>query len=162
MKRQLIKHDVLKCIAAVGLVTFFATAPSALANDSKQYAIVPIVVIYPGQTIGGGQVKRVAVTNPNLGGDYAQDYSQVEGMITKKTLLPDHAIYVSALREPYAVARGNRVRLIYNNGNLQISALGLPLQDGSVGELISVRNLDSGVTIHGTIISPGTVQVVQK
>lgn len=163
MMRRLIKRNVLNALVSAGLIA--ATTQMSFAGptqDSKLYAIVPTAVIYPGQTISAAQVRRVEVTNPNLAGDFAQDYSQVEGMITKSTLLPEHAIYVSSLREPFAVTHGQQVKLIYAKGSLQITALGMPLEDGSVGEMIRVRNVDSGLTISGTILSPGIVQVVSK
>lgn len=163
MTRRLNIRNVMKtvaCAALLALPTFAAHAGPT--QDDKAYAIVPTAVIYPGQTISASQVRRVEVTNPNLAGDYASDYSQVEGMITKSTLLPEHAIYVSALREPFAVTHGQQVRLIYSSGTLQITALGMPLDDGSVGETIRVRNTDSGLTVSGTILGPGIVQVMTK
>ena len=163
MMRRLNKANAMRVLtgaAVLALSTFAAHAGPT--EDQKLYAIVPTAIIYPGQTISASQVRRVEVTNPNLAGDYAQKFSQVEGMITKNTLLPEHAIYVSSLREPFAVTRGTKVQLIYNAGSLQITALGTPLEDGSVGEEIRVRNADSGLTITGTILSPGIVQVASK
>jgi flagellar basal body P-ring formation protein FlgA len=163
MMRRLIKRDVLKTIACGAMLALPAFAALAgPTQDAKVYAIVPTAVIYPGQTISAGQIRRVEVTNPNLSGDFASDYAQVEGMITKSTLLPEHAIYVSALRQPFAVSHGQQVRMVYNNGGLQITALGMPLDDGSVGEMIRVRNRDSGLVVSGTILGPGIVQVVAK
>lgn len=163
MMRRLQKRNVLRLLASGALAALPAFAAVAgPSQDAKVYAIVPTAVIYPGQTISSGQIKRVEVTNPNLSGDYASDYNQVQGMITKSTLLPEHAIYVSSLREPFAVSQGQQVRLIYSTGSLQITALGMPLQDGSIGEMIRVRNTDSGLTVSGTILGPGIVQVVSK
>jgi flagella basal body P-ring formation protein FlgA len=163
MMHRLSKRNVLKILASGMILAMPAFAAMAgPTEDTKLYAMVPTTVIYPGQIIAAGQVKRVEVTNPNLSGDYATDFSQVEGMITKNTLVPDRAIYVSSLREPFAVTHGQQVKLIYSNGSLQITALGTPLQDGSVGELIRVRNNDSGLTINATVLSPGIVQVVSK
>ena len=163
MMRQLQKHDVLKVL--VGMLALLFTAVCALAGpegEDKRYAMVPNVVIYPGQVISAGQIRRVEVTNPNLSGDYAQDFPEVEGMVAKRTLLPEQAIYVASLRQPFAVSRGTQVRLLYDGGHLQITALGVPLDDGSVGESVRVRNKDSGLTVSGTVLSPGIVQVVAK
>ncbi|MCD2179018.1 flagellar basal body P-ring formation chaperone FlgA [Rhizobium sp. C1] len=164
MMLRLQKRNVMKTLFAAALVAVLPTvaAIAGPTEDSKRYAMVPLTVIYPGQAIASGQVRRVEVTNPNFSGDYATDFSQVEGMITKSTLIPDRAISLSSLREPFAVTHGQQVRLIYNNGSLQITALGMPLQDGSIGELIRVRNTDSGLTVSGTILGPGIVQVVTK
>lgn len=163
MTRQLQKHDVLKSLTAAAVLLFTAAfAYAGPEGEDKLYAMVPNVVIYPGQTISSGQIRRVEVTNPNLSGDYAQDFSQVDGMVSKRTLLPDQAIYISALRQPFAVSRGTQVRMLYDGGHLQITAIGIPLDDGSVGESVRVRNKDSGLTVSGVVLSPGIVQVVAK
>ena len=70
-------------------------------------ALVPVRTIYPGETITSEQVKPVEVTNPNISAGYASDISEVEGMISKQTLLPGRTIPVAALREPSLVTRGS-------------------------------------------------------
>jgi len=43
-----------------------------------------------------------------------------------------------------------------------ISASGTPLQDAAIGDLIKVRNIDSGITVSGTVMADGTVRVMGK
>ena len=163
MMRQLFRHYVGKCAAALSAGIFVALLGASNAGaGGTLFAVVPVSVIYPGQQIGRAQIKQVEVTNPNLAGDFAQSVDEVEGKVTKKTLLPNHAIYVSALRDPFAVNRGTQVRLIFDGGSLQITALGVPLEEGAIGDLIKVRNADSGLTISGIIVDNGVVRVVQK
>ncbi len=132
------------------------------AFAGPEYAIVPTQTIYPGQEIAASQIKPVEVTNPNIVSGYARTVSEVSGMVTTRTLLPGRVILMSSLREPYAVKRGENALMIYNNGSLVISASGVPLQDGAVGDLIRIRNKDTGVIVSGTIMSDGSIQVVAK
>ncbi|MEB2848240.1 flagellar basal body P-ring formation chaperone FlgA [Endobacterium cereale] len=125
-------------------------------------AVVPTRIIYPGEEISPGSLNTVEVTNPNLAGDYAQTVEEVTGMITNRTLLPGRTILVSSLRIPYLVKRGTSVRLTFGIGNMTISASGSPLQNGSVGDVIRVRNIDSGLSVSGTVMADGTVQVMAK
>jgi flagella basal body P-ring formation protein FlgA len=125
-------------------------------------AVVPKRIIYPGEELQPGQLEEVEVTNPNLVKGYAERISAVSGLVTRKTLLPGRVILVSALREPFAVSRGSTVQLVFDNGMLVIRAAGTPLQDAAVGELIKVRNKDSGVIVSGTVMADGTVHVVAK
>lgn len=163
MMRQLFRHYVGNCATALSAGIFVALVGASSAGaGGAGFAVVPVSVIYPGQQIGRAQIKQVEVTNPDLAGDYAQTYDEVEGKVTKKTLLPDHAIYVSALRDPFAVSRGTQVRLVFDGGSLQITAVGIPLDEGSIGDLIKVRNADSGLTVSGVIVDNGVVRVVQK
>ncbi|MCJ8506406.1 flagellar basal body P-ring formation protein FlgA [Rhizobium lemnae] len=135
-------------------------APSAYADMG--YAVVPKQIIYPGQEIDAAQLQEVEVTNPNLAGGYASGIDQVMGKVSNRTLLPGRTIQLSALREPYAVKRGAPVRLTFSLGNMTISATGTPLDNAAVGDVIKVRNLDSGVTVSGTVMANGTVQVMAK
>lgn len=132
------------------------------ANAEMGHAVVPRQIIYPGQEIDAAQLQEVEVTNPNLAGGYASGVDQVAGKVSSRTLLPGRTIQISALREPYAVKRGAPVRLTFSIGNMLISASGTPLDNAAVGEVIKVRNLDSGVTVSGTVMADGTVQVMAK
>lgn len=156
-RRPATKRRLMTAIAAIAA---FAGAGHALADT--RMAVVPKRIIYPGEQLSAAQLEEVKVTNPNLMPGYVQDISAIDGLITKKTLLPGRIILVSALREPYLVSRGSAVRLVFQNGSLRITASGTPLQDGAAGELIRVRNIDSGVIVAGTVMEDGTVRVVAK
>ena len=142
--------------------TLVAVLAPVVANAGMGYAVVPTEVIYPGETVTGARVEEVEVTNPNLAGDYAKSIDQVIGLVTKRTLLPGRTISVSALREAYTVTRGSKVRLVFNVGNMTISAAGTPLEDATTGQVIRARNMDSGIIVNGTVLQNGTIRVVAK
>lgn len=151
----------LKRAALAALVPAIFVASAARA-DSLGFAVVPTQIIYPGEAIDAKRLKKVEVTNRNLAQGYAEDIGQVEGLITTRTLLPGRTIMVASLRQPSAVKRGDKILLVYDNGVLRITASGTPLADGAVGELIQVRNTDTGVILSGTIMPDRSVLVVQK
>jgi flagella basal body P-ring formation protein FlgA len=146
-------------VAPAVLVGLLVT-DAALADTRT--AVVPKRIIYPGEEIQAGQLELVEVTNPNIVKGFAQNVDEVSGLVTKRTLLPGRVILVSALREPFLVSRGTTVQMVFDNGSLVIRASGTPLQDGAAGELIRIRNKDSGVTVSGTVMADGTVHVVAK
>lgn len=151
----------LKRAAMAALVLAPFSVPAAHA-ETLGYAVVPTQIIYPGEEIDAKRLQTVEVTNKNLAQGYAQDISQVQGLITTRTLLPGRTIMVGALREPYSVKRGDKILLVYDNGGLRITAAGTPLADGTTGALIQVRNTDTGVIISGTVMPDRSVLVVQK
>ena len=51
------------------------------------------------------------------------------------------------------------VKLVYIDGGLTISAVGMALQDGAAGDFVKVRNDDSGVTVTGVVQPDGAVRV---
>jgi flagella basal body P-ring formation protein FlgA len=49
--------------------------------------------------------------------------------------------------------------LIYRTDGLTITSSAMALQNGSIGDLVSARNLDSGLVVRGTVQPDGTVRV---
>jgi flagella basal body P-ring formation protein FlgA len=148
--------------AALAAIFPAVFAMSTARAETLGYAVVPTQIIYPGEEIDSNRLQRVEVTNKNLAQGYAHDISQVEGLVTTRTLLPGRTIMVGALKQPSAIKRGEKVLLIFDNGSLRITASGMPLAEGAVGELIQVRNTDTGVILSGTIMPDRSVLVVQK
>jgi flagella basal body P-ring formation protein FlgA len=151
----------VKCAAFAALVPAVFAVSTARA-ETLGFAVVPTQIIYPGEEIDAKRLQRVEVTNKNLAQGYAHDIAQVQGLVTTRTLLPGRTIMVGALKQPSAIKRGDKILLVYDNGVLRITASGTPLAEGAVGELIQVRNTDTGVTLSGTIMPDRTVLVVQK
>ena len=56
----------------------------------------------------------------------------------------------------------NRSGWFFAGGGLTITAVGTPLQNGSIGDFIPVRNIESGVVISGTVMDDGSVRVAAK
>ena len=57
------------------------------------------------------------------------------------------------------VSNGAEVKLVYTEGGLTIMTTGSALQDGLVGDIVQVRNNDSGVTVSGAVQPDGSVEV---
>jgi flagellar basal body P-ring formation protein FlgA len=150
-----------RALAMAGLLCTCLVHPG-MALAEKPMAVIPTQTIYPGELIDAGRLEEVEVTNPALTGDYATSTAQVIGKVTSRTLLAGRVILVSTLREPYAVERGKAVRIVFTNGLLTITAGGAPLENAAVGDLIKVRNTDSGVIVSGTVMEDGTIHVVAK
>lgn len=158
------KFDLNKFFSAIALVVFgFAVILiSNLSAHAQPTAVVPQQIIYPGQEITFDMVKEVDVVNPNLRPGYAKIIEEVEGFITKKTLLPGRTIPVSALREAYVIERGKNISMVFSNNSMVITAQGVALQNGGLGEVVRARNLDSGVIISGTVMQDGTLRVITQ
>lgn len=140
---------VLACLLALGA--------GAAAQEVR--APAPKAIIYPGDTIGEDMLVEAPVKPPSYGGPVAMAVEDVVGMMAVRTLLPGHSIPMSALSPPKAVRVGAKVKLLYVDGALTITAAGAALQDGFVGQTVKVRNEDSGVTLMGRVRSDGSVLV---
>ena len=161
-RKNAIAARAVKTALAASLLAALLAGAATPVFAQQGTAVVPTRTIYPGEEIGAGSVQEVDVTNPNLAGEYARQSSEVVGMVAKRTLLPGRTIPPSALREAFAVTRGQTVRLTFSIGTMMISAQGTPLENASVGDIVKVRNTDSGVTVSGTVMADKTVKVMAK
>lgn len=152
----------LKTLGALGisLLALLCIAGQAMADDV--YVLpVPNITIYPGDVIKEAWlVDRDFSSNAGAAhGAVVQSRSQLVGKLARRTLLPGVPIPITGITEPRAVSNGGRVRVVFSQDGLEISTYATALQNGSVGDVISVRNLDSGLTISGIVQSDGSVRV---
>jgi flagella basal body P-ring formation protein FlgA len=138
-----------------------AIAASCAIPAAAQETLVPTprVVIYPGDVIGEDMLADVAEPARDGSGPFVEQRSLIVGKVARLTLLPGHAIPFTGVSNRKVVTNGAEVRLIYSDGGLLIMTTGAALQDGSIGDIVQVRNDDSGVTVSGAVQPDGSVRV---
>ena len=133
-------------------------AAAALAQEAS--APTPKSVIYPGDVIRDDMLAdRPQGGVRDGGGPFVDDRALIVGKVARLTLLPGHAIPFAGVSNRKVVANGAEVKLIYAEGDLLIVTTGAALQDGSIGDVVRVRNSDSGVTVSGAVQPDGSVKV---
>lgn len=144
------------------LAALLVVAPLGSAQAAET-ALTATRVIYPGEAIEAGAVTEVAIRNPKrrsaFDGAVATRLVEVEGKVARRTLLPGRPIPIAALREAWLVEQGKAVEARFDAGVLSISATVVALQSGSAGDLIRLRNPDSGKSFSGTVMGDGSVLV---
>jgi flagella basal body P-ring formation protein FlgA len=148
---------LVKRLAAL-CAAFFV--PIAIALAASQQLPVPSVTIYPGDVIAGGMLTLgdfPAGTAENLA--VAGSAEELVGKVARRTLLPGRLIARNAVSVPMVVQKGTIVPAVYRHGELTITASVLALQSGALGEVIQVRNIDSGKTIVGAVRPDGSIAV---
>ena len=142
---------------AYALLALAAALPAAMAQE---VTVVSTRVIYPGETIA-----RDALAEVNLnraGRDLAplvMTIPQIEGKVATRTLLPGRLIFQSAIREAWLVQAGKPIQISLVNGALSITMTAVPLANGAAGDVVRLRNVDSGAVFTGTVLADGTVAV---
>lgn len=147
----------MRRLVAIFLFCFLPSVGLLAENVSLP---VPRAVIYPGQTISSDiiQLRKFdrAMTDRL---PIVRKLEEMDGKVAQHTLLPMRLVPLNGLREPYMVVRGTPTTLVYNTPNLVITAGGLALDSGGLGDLVQVRNLDTGRTVRGVVTGNGHVQV---
>jgi flagella basal body P-ring formation protein FlgA len=142
---------------AVLALALCAAANEAVANE---VVLIPNRVIYPGETIALASLKEVTLLPGRHKPDaVATTESELDGKIAKRTLLPGRYIPATAIRDAWLVERGAPVQVYFIAGALTISATAVTLEPGSAGDMVKVRNPDSGKVFSGTVMADGTVRV---
>lgn len=125
-----------------------------------EVVLIPNRVIYPGEMIDTGALKAVTLLpgkhRPDAVATHAEE---LQGKVVKRTLLPGRYIPVAAIRDAWLVEQGAAVQVYFIAGDLTISATAVSLQPGAAGDLIKVRNTDSGKIFSGTVMADGTIRV---
>jgi flagella basal body P-ring formation protein FlgA len=143
-----------RALALAGLLA--AVTPLA----AGERVLVPARVIYPGETITGAALKELELLQGRVPpADAATRIETLDGKVARRTLLPGRYINAAALRQPFLVDKGAAVVLTFTAGGLSISASAVSLEAGSPGDMVKVRNVDSGKVVSGTVMDDGTVQV---
>lgn len=142
------------------LAALFLLPALAPALAQEALAPTPKSVIYPGDIIREDMLTDLPLGGArDGGGPFVEDRSMVVGKMARLTLLPGHAIPYTGIANRKLVANGAEVRLVYAEGGLVIVTSGWALQDGSIGDVVRVRNTDSGVTVSGAVEPDGSVKV---
>ena len=143
--------------AMIVVVSASCAAATAIAQE---VVVTPKRVIYPGETIQADALNEVTLrTGRKAPNSVALYIDQIEGKVAQRTLLPGTYISMGAVRDAYAVEAGAAVQVNYVQGGLRISTTGVPLQPGAIGDVVKVRNLDSGSVFSGMVMADGTIRV---
>lgn len=152
--RRLLRTILLVAAAAV-------SAGSVSTAFAQQTVIIPTRVIYPGEIVTSDSLEEVPLRRQvrNLGA-LALDFGQLEGKVARRTLLPGRMIPVASVREAWLVEPGKAVQVRFVHGPLEISISGIPLQAGAAGDMVRVRNADSGSVFSGVVMADGSIRVL--
>lgn len=137
-----------------------AAAPAAAGDQSG--GLLPV----PAETIGrGARIAAHMLTEKHFYFDPERplavitDPSEAIGKAARRTLVPGQPIPRNAFRQVRVIHRGKPAEARFRMGNLTITATVLPLDDGTVGDLIQARNMDSGRTVTGIVAMDGSIEV---
>ncbi len=148
------KHIISLASLLVGLTL------SGTARTEDRILPTPRVTIYPGDVIADSMLEdrafaAEAAHTPN----WIETRAGLVGRVARRTLLPHLPVQAISVDNPHLVSLGARVKIIFLENGLIITAYGTALQAGGVGDSIRVRNQDSGLTVTGRIQADGSIRV---
>jgi flagella basal body P-ring formation protein FlgA len=137
-----------------------ALAAWSLSAAAQELGVIPDRIIYPGETIPADALKMAKVRKGKPATvAFARAPAELVGKVARRTLLPGRFVPLSAVRDAFLVQQGAPVQVLFEQDGLSISMTAVTLQPGSAGDVVKVRNVDSGATFSAIVIADGTVKV---
>lgn len=121
---------------------------------------VPRTTIYPGDTISADQIMdRAFLAHTVTRSTVFDSREALIGKVARHRLLPGQPVPVNAIREAYLVNIGKASLVTFEVGGLNITMHAVAMDNGAVGDVVKLRNPDSGVIIQGIVGRDGTVRL---
>jgi flagella basal body P-ring formation protein FlgA len=149
-------RHTLAAVAVAGL----ALSARPLAAAAEELGVIPTHIIYPGETITADalQLARVRPGKPSTIA-FAHEAGELVGKVAKRTLLPGRFVPLSSVRDSFLVTQGAPVQVLLIQDGLTISMTAVTLEPGAAGDIVKVRNVDSGAVFSAVVMADGTVRV---
>jgi flagella basal body P-ring formation protein FlgA len=85
---------------------------------------------------------------------------EADGLVVKRPVQRGSVLISSILEAPKLVRRGQAINLLAVRNGIQVRSKGKALSDGTSGQRVRVKSLNSNRIIEGIVIDEGTVKVV--
>jgi len=122
---------------------------------------IPVVVSQRAITSGERISKEMLTVSwqsmSSLRGQYVSTDDELLGKVAKRAIRAQQPVYLSQLKIPWAVNKGDRVAIKAKIGQTFVATNGIAMQNGRIGEQISVRNEASKRMIRPWVWAQGTV-----
>jgi flagella basal body P-ring formation protein FlgA len=152
-------RKVLLSLATMALAACIGSAVAEAGNE-QHMVFVPRHVIYPGDEITSDALVERRILRPEGSAPvFGENPADLVGKVSRRTLLRGQLIPNSALREKNLVIQGHRYRLVYKSDYVSITGTGIPMQSAAAGEMVGVRNPDTGVIVKAMVMPDKTLAV---
>jgi flagella basal body P-ring formation protein FlgA len=122
-------------------------------------ALVAKEYLRRGRVLGSEDLEPKRFDANQLKFGYFTDIHEVLGKTLKRHLNRGAVLTPSNIAVTKVIRRGERVSIIAETGGISVRASGEALEDGGLGDIIRVRNLNSRKVIEARIEAPGRVKV---
>ncbi len=112
-----------------------------------------------GMLINPSDIQIVRVNINQEGADIVSSAHEAVGQKAKSRIAAGSVIRRSLIDFPPTILRGSRIAITYRSGGLSAQASGVAIQDGQIGEIITVQNESSKKQIRGKVIDSESVEV---
>lgn len=127
-------------------VRFFKLAPFAKIDIPKGKIIYLNDIDFKRYKVSGS---KEFLTKEDIIGKVAKVNIKKDRLIKRYYLMPDFQVF-----------KRKNVKIIYSNGALKIELLGLALDNGTIGDIVRVKNISTNKVIKCKVVGPFTVKYI--
>lgn len=120
---------------------------------------MPVRTLRPGEAIRERDLAWQPVRAREVRGNMLTDMADLIGQEPVRALRDGAPVRRSDVRVPVTVAKGGTVTMFYETPLMQLTAMGRAEQNGTTGEIISVRNIQTRLVVEARVIGPSRVAV---
>lgn len=122
---------------------------------------VPVLTRQLGRTdvIEQADLTTKSIPDRQLRKDTVTDASKLLGQSPRAVISANRPIRMSEVNSPILIKKNDAVAMTYTNKYMSIKATGIALQDGSMGDMIRVKNDKSEKAISGRVVAAGRIEV---
>ena len=124
--------------------------------------VVAVGNLNTGEIISAGAVRLEAMDAGKLQPGYLTDLSKVIGMQIRQAVTPGSVLFERSLTRPILVKQGEMIRIAARIGEIEVSAGGVAMTQGAVGDLIRVQNLTTKRFLTGRVQEDKSVLVLNQ
>ena len=131
-------------------------APTIAANG--MVVVVPNRDIARGETIGESDLVYGTIPANTVFTGIVTQLDQLKGMEARRMLRANEVVRTDDLRHPIVVQKGAVVTMTFDAPGVTLTASGRAMNEGGVGDTITIQNPASFRMISGIVTGPGTVR----
>lgn len=164
--------EPLEAFTTTDLIKAGRTTIGVRCNTEKKWSIFTSVIIKTyqlvvvlSQPIQRGEIitrQHLAIEKRDVSSlreDFVTQLEQVENKQVTRQLNTGTILSLRNLVEPKLIKRGDKVVISTTKADFSIRMSGVAMMDGTKGQLIKIKNQNSGRIINATVIEPGLVSV---
>ena len=128
---------------------------------ADEWRLMPVASrpLVKGATVTANDVHLVKVNGTSVGRDSIENLGDIVGRNLTKDIGQGEMFKASVVTVPAVVTAGSRVIVVFRQSRLEVTASGIALENGGMGQDIRVRNESSKKVIVGKVTDPGLVTV---
>ncbi len=102
---------------------------------------------------------RLAEISVDGRAEYIQDPREIVGLVPHRIIRAGSPISVNYFQQPMVIASGQPVRIVVRYKGMEVSAKGITMTRGRVGQMIKVKNESSQKVLSAKVLDSQTVEV---